>query len=77
MLNDSFDIVWIEGIENIEEIFSIWQVPFSQLVWKESHEIRILSEYGIEILYRELIISGHVDKLDILKLIECLLLFEN
>ena len=63
MLHHLLQIIWVNGVENVKEIFSRWTLVLRVFVRKEGHHGRVLFELWIQVLHGHFIIVRHLDLL--------------
>ena len=39
-------VLWVEGVEDIEEVTSVGQLLFLGFIWKEGHEVSLFMHEG-------------------------------
>ena len=64
MAQQLLEVFWLDGVENIEEIFPRWTLILGIFIRKEGHHCGILLELRIKILNRYFVIMRDLDLLD-------------
>lgn len=65
VLHHLFEILWVEGVEDIEEVFSWRRLAGRVLVRQVRHHPGVLLQIRVQGLHRDLLVVGHLDLLDL------------
>jgi len=77
MIHNLLKIFWVDGVKDVEEIFTTGASLCRVLVMEVDVKIGIIFKILPKIFYTELIPSRHVDKVDLIFLFQLLLAREN
>jgi len=50
MLNESADVFFVDCVENVPEIVSVWKPSFRQFIGKVEHEVGLLFSEWVHVL---------------------------
>ena len=75
--NDSFCVLRIQSVHDIEKVSSIELSALREAVWKEHHELRFLLHHWKKVLEGELVVERNVDGLHLVHSKQGLLLHQN
>ena len=77
VVRDLQQVLWVQRVEDVEEVTARWAFVLSEVVRKVLSESRVLREGRPELFDAQLIVSGHVDGGDGLLEEQLLLLGED
>ena len=59
------DILWIQSMQDVEEVWAVWVAAFGQAIGKVGHQLGVLFEAAVDVDDAELVILRHLNELDI------------
>ena len=77
MLDQSLYELWLQRVEDVEEVLSIRSATLSHLAREVLHEFCVVLHHRPQTYHRQFIIEWHVDPLDLIESQKSLLIFEH
>ena len=65
MVDHTLHILWLQSVQDIEEVFAIRETHIRGGVRQVPHDFRVILKHRVELLDRELIVQRYVDSLDL------------
>ena len=73
MLYHLLDVVWAHGVEDVEGVLAVWLTALGIVVGEVDEDFRVLLDEGPDLLDRDFVKLGHVDRPKLRHLDELLL----
>ena len=66
VLDNGLSILWVETIEDVEEVLAVNASAFRHVVGEKASELWVTTHLRPNVLQRKLIVKGHIDPLDLI-----------